>query len=207
MKKKTLNDVRYNIFLLCVQKWLLKPLGRGFSTSKVLKQSIGEPDKYGPPAVLLVLEPSWSRVTTCVEHNIIVAFEPEIKGAGVLLRRRFIEVHGLIPSRPMQLLFMMFCSSCVCAIRHLFFGVWGAHLGRFPGQGSNLHHSSDPSHSHDTTRSLTCFVTGEHLHSFSTNTIFFFSFLQLHLRHVEVPGPGVRAAAVAYATSMAILDP
>ena len=38
---------------------------------------------------------------------------------------------------------------------------------------------------------------------------FFFSLLQLHLQHMEVPGLGVRigAAAEAYATTMATPDP
>ena len=49
-----------------------------------------------------------------------------------------------------------------------FFG-GGGHthdMPKFWGQGSNTHHSSDPSHSNGNTRSLTHWATREFLHSF-----------------------------------------
>ena len=40
-------------------------------------------------------------------------------------------------------------------------------MWKFPGQGSNLHHRSDPSHSSDNTRSLTHQATRELISTFS----------------------------------------
>ena len=53
-------------------------------------------------------------------------------------------------------------------------GVWGGRQAhgrqKFQGQGSNRHHSSNPSHSSDNTRSLTQWATGNASHSCSSNS-------------------------------------
>ena len=74
--------------------------------------------------------------------------------------------------------------------RPLFF-LFGCTLGmrKFPRQGWNPRHSSDPSRCIDNARSLTCSATRE-LHS-PTLLFFFFAFLGPHLRHIEVPRLGV----------------
>ena len=41
-------------------------------------------------------------------------------------------------------------------IHYYYYYLWLSHMSKFPGQGSNPHHSSNPRHSSYNTRSLTC---------------------------------------------------
>ena len=82
-----------------------------------------------------------------------------------------------------------------------FFG-HGHSMWKFPGQGSNPYHISDPSHCSDDTRSLTCCATRELLKYILSkykcygiqiiSQKFFFVFLGPHLQHMEVPSLGVK---------------
>ena len=61
---------------------------------------------------------------------------------------------------------------------------------KFPGQGLNLCHSSNPSHSSDNAGSLTNRLPRNSL-NYSVLFCFCFVFLGLHLQHMKVPGLGV----------------
>ena len=61
---------------------------------------------------------------------------------------------------------------------------------KFPGQGSDSSHSSDPSHCSDNARSLIHWATRELLQHFNCCCCCF-DFLGLHPWHMEVPRPGM----------------
>ena len=82
-------------------------------------------------------------------------------------------------------------------------------MWKFPGQGLNLGHSSDPSHSSDNTESLTHRTTEEFLICIlNIRKYEDFSFLGPHLQHVEVPRLGVELELqlLAYATATTMPD-
>ena len=78
---------------------------------------------------------------------------------------------------------------CLKLLLFFFFGHTGGML-KFPGQGSYLCHSSNPGRNGDNTESLTCSATKELLFELS---FVYFSILWLHLRHMEVPEPGIES--------------
>ena len=74
-------------------------------------------------------------------------------------------------------------------------------MQKFPGQGSNLLHSSNLGHSNDNTVSLTIKPPGNPL------KLFFFFFLGLALWHMKVPGLRVKLELQRLARSTAMAMP